>query len=843
MSIRTPDQRLRVFVSSTMQELAAERVAVRAAVERLRLTPVLFELGARPHPPRELYLAYLEQSHVFVALYWQQYGWVAPGQGLSGLEDEYLAAEGKPKLVYLKTPAPDRDPRLSAMIDRIRSDGLSYRSFATADELTALVADDLAVLLSERFDAPEPPAEGEPAVTWQLPAPVSSLIGRQREVARLRELLTEPATRLVTLVGPGGIGKTRLAMHVAGEVRGAFPDGVAAVPLDAVRSPDRVAGTVATALGLVEEGGRSPRRALAAFLGPRRVLLVLDNLEQVVGAAPLITELLSAAGGLTVLATSREVLHLTGEHVLVVPALQTAGPGAPIRAAVASEAVRLFLDRARAARADLDLDGPQLQAVVDICRRLDGLPLAIELAAARVRLLEPAEMLRRLDSRLAVLTGGPRDLPERQRTIRRTLEWSHDLLDDDEKVVFARLAVFVGGFSLAAAESVCGDRRVPDPVAAVGSLVDKSLVRPEHTAPGGPRLAMLDTVREFALERLVAGGEAERIHAAHAAFFRALASRIEPTDREPLGASSAGYLADAANFDAAMRTLLDRDRAAAAGLARSLWQFWWVHGLFSRGIGWMDELLAHGSELPDPVRADAFLVLGMLAFGQGDGGRARPALQTAAELYRGLGDRRSSALAQIPLGLLVAGTDPGAGEEMLASAVAAFRQLDEPWGLAFALLSLGGAALFRDEPDEAVPLLEESVALARRSGTEVFLGNALVNLGLARTARGDLDGAAQVLREALGHGRATGSRETVARALDGLASVALASADPDGAARLTGAADGIRRSIAAAVFPTDRPVRARTRAALDDRWGEAGSAARIEAEAGRPLADLLTTDW
>ncbi|WP_158580060.1 ATP-binding protein [Geodermatophilus marinus] len=843
MSIRTPDQRLRVFVSSTMQELAAERVAVRAAVERLRLTPVLFELGARPHPPRELYLAYLEQSHVFVAVYWQQYGWVAPGQALSGLEDEYLAAGGKPKLVYLKTPAPDRDPRLSAMIDRIRSDGLSYRSFATADELAALVADDLAVLLSERFDAPEPPADGEPAVNWQLPAPVSSLIGREHEVARLRELLTGPTTRLVTLVGPGGIGKTRLALRVAGEVRSAFPDGVAAVPLDAVRSPDRVAGAVATALGLADGGGPSPQRALTVFLGPRRVLLVLDNLEQVVGAAPLITELLSAAGRLTVLATSREVLHLTGERVVLVPALQTADPGAPLQAAVASEAVRLFLDRARAARADLDLDGPQLQAVVDICRRLDGLPLAIELAAARVRLLEPAEMLRRLDSRLAVLTGGARDLPERHRTMRRTLEWSHDLLGDGEKVLFARLAVFAGSFSLSAAESVCGDRRVPDPVDTVGSLVDKSLVRLEHPASGEPRLALLDTVREFASERLVASGEAERVRAAHAEFFRALASRIRSRERESLHASTAGdFVADAANFDAAMRTLLDRDRAAAAALGRSLWQFWWLHGLFRRGIGWMDELSARGSELAAPVQADASLVLGMLTFGLGDGGRALPALRTAVELYRGLGDRHSSALAQIPLGLLVAGTDPGAGQELLASAVAAFRQLDEPWGLAFALLSLGGAKLFRDEPEEAVPLLEESVALARRTGTEVFLGNALVNLGLALTERGDLDGAARVLREAFGHGRGVGSRETAARALEGLASVAVASEDLDGAARLAGAAEGIRRSIAAAVFPTDRSVWARTRAALENRWGEAGAAARIEVEAGRPVAELLSAD-
>src|SRR3712207_962647 len=413
-----------------MQELAAERAAVKAAVERLRFTPVLFEMGARPHPPRELYLAYLQQSDVFIGIYWQSYGWVAPGQTVSGLEDEYLSAGGKPKLVYLRTPAPDQDPRLADLIDRIGSDGLSYRTFGSAEELAVLVADDLAVLLSERFQVAERSPAAESAARWRLPASASSFIGRERELAQLRHVLTDPVTRLVTLVGPGGIGKTRLAMQVAAEVRGSFPDGAAAAPLDSVRAPELVANAVATALGLPDGGGRSPEEAITAFLSTRRMLLVLDNLEQVVQAAPLVTRLVGAAPGLTVLATSREVLQLTGEHVIAVPPLQTAGPEVPIGALSRSEAVRLFLDRARAARADLELGDDQLRAIAEICRRVDGLPLAIELAAARVRLLEPAELLRRLGSRLAVLTGGSRDLPERQRTLRRTVEWSYDLLED-----------------------------------------------------------------------------------------------------------------------------------------------------------------------------------------------------------------------------------------------------------------------------------------------------------------------------------------------------------------------------------------------------------------------------
>jgi predicted ATPase len=845
MPIRTPDQRLRVFISSTMQELADERAAVRGAVERLRLTAVLFELGARPHPPRELYLAYLQQSDVFVGIYWQSYGWVAPDQTVSGLEDEYLSAGGKPKLVYLKTPAPDRDPRLVQMMDRIGSDGLSYRSFGTAEELGVLVADDLAVLLSERFELSEHPSAGEPAGQWRLPAAASSFIGRQHELAQLRDVLTDPATRLVSLVGPGGIGKTRLAMQVAAEVHGSFPDGVAAVPLDSVQAPELVANAVATALGLPDGGGRSPEDALAAFLATRRMLLVLDNLEQVVGAAPLITQLLCAAPGLTVLATSREVLRLSGEHLIVVPPLQTAGADVPVEALARSEAVRLFIDRARSVRADVDLEDDQLRAIAEICRRLDGLPLAIELAAARVRLLQPIELLRRLGSQLAVLTGGPRDLPERQRTLRRTVQWSYDLLEDGDKLVFARLAVFVGGFSLRASEAVCTDERVPDVLSAVASLVDKSLIRVDPPLSGEPRFAMLDSVREFALELLEANGEADGVRGGHARFFLEFAAGIHPAERGALDRATLDrYVTESGNLGAAMRTFLDRGASdEAARLGRALWQFWWVHSLFGPGIGWMEELLADGPRLTEAARADASLVLGMLRFEKGEEDRALPALRTAVELHGKLGDHRSAWLASIPLGLIEARSDPAHGEGLLEETVVAFRELDDRWGLAFALLSLGGAKLFRDLPDEAVPLLEESVALARTAGTEVFLGDALVNLGLAHTARGDLDAAHRALAEALEHSRVMDSLETTARALDGLAAVAVAASEPERATRLTGAAEGLRRSIGADVFPPDRPSWAHTRSVLAEQLGSAESAASIDGEAHRPVADLLAERW
>src|SRR3712207_2288443 len=293
-----------------------------------------------------------------------------------------------------------------------------------------------------------------------------------------------------------------------------------------------------------------------------------------------------------------------------------------------------------------------------------------------------------------------------------------------------------------------------------------------------------------------------------------------------------------------MRTFLDRGAFdEAAGLGRALWQFWWVHHLSRPGIGWMEELLAHGPRLPQAVRADASFVLGMLTFETGEEDRALPALRTAVELYRRLGDARSASLAGIPLGLLVGRSDPTEGEGLLEGAVATLRELGDRWGLAFALLSLGGAKLFRDLPDEAVPLLEESVALARSAGTEVVLGNALVNLGLAHIARGDVDTAHRVLTEAFERSRAVDSRETTVRALAGLAAGTVAAGEPERAARPAGAAGGIRRSIGADVFPPDRTRWVHTRFVLAERLGPAESTARIDAEARRPVRDLLAERW
>jgi Domain of unknown function (DUF4062)/NB-ARC domain len=393
--IRTPDQRVRVFVSSTLAELAPERPAAREAISQLRLTPVLFESGARPYPPRELYRAYLAQSDIFVGLYWQRYGWVAPTMQVSGLEDEYQLSSGKPKLIYVKTPAPEREPRLQALLDRIRAeDTASYQKFATPDELRERLANDLAQLLTERFTSPaQTAAHARPA---PLPVPRSPLIDREQEVALVQDLLQREDVGLVTLTGPGGVGKTRLAIQVAADLASQFADGVAFIALASLKDPELVELTVARALQVSEANGQAIGERLREYLRPRALLLLLDNTEQLLAAAPLATQALDAAPRLKMLVTSREPLRVRDEWV--VPVLPLALPDTehlPDLARLAQvPAVALFVERVREAKPDFALTADNAQAIAEICRRLDGLPL---------------------------LTHGARDVPQRQQTLRNTI--------------------------------------------------------------------------------------------------------------------------------------------------------------------------------------------------------------------------------------------------------------------------------------------------------------------------------------------------------------------------------------------------------------------------------------
>ena len=407
--IRTPDQRLRIFVSSTLQELAPERRAARAAIERLHLAPVMFELGASPHPPRELYRAYLDQSDVFVGLYWERYGWIAPEEDVSGLEDEYnLCPSEVPRLLYVKAPADSREPRLAALLDRIRHDDLAaYKYFESAKELGRLIEADLATMLAERFEQSQARLAAvvledadRAAEPVRLPMPLTELIGRDADIAEIGRML-DTGARLVTLTGPGGIGKSRLAIAAGSTAAHAFEDGVAFVDLTAVPDPERVLHAIAQAIGVRDTGDAPVMENLITALHDRNILLVVDNFEQVLDAAPMLTSLLAAAPGVAMIVTSRVLLRVSAEHSYEV------GPLA------AESSMNLFVERARAVKPDFELTQDNALAISGVCAAVDGMPLAIELAAARVRVLSPTELLERLDRQLNVLVSGSRDLPER----------------------------------------------------------------------------------------------------------------------------------------------------------------------------------------------------------------------------------------------------------------------------------------------------------------------------------------------------------------------------------------------------------------------------------------------
>src|SRR5262245_58316731 len=915
--ILTPDQRVRVFISSTLGELAAERAAARRAIQRMHLVPVWYESGARPHPPRSMYRAYLRQSQVFVGIYWQRYGWVAPGMEISGLEDEYRLAAGKPMLLYLKRPAPDQEPRLKAMIDGIRAAGTaSYRTFTTPRELERLMADDLAVLLSEHFagaaagaELPagtvtflltdiegstrlwetvpeametalerhnrllgdviaghggvvvtsrgegdsffaafpsavaaveaagacqlalnrEPWPEGaelrvrmglhtgeahvqdgdyadhapinrcarvkaaahggqvlvtkttrdlvagrlgggfgltrlgefrlrdlaEPELIYQLthpdlpagfppirtlaertgnlPVPVSSFIGRERELGQAAAALGQ--ARVVTLTGPGGVGKTRLALQAAGQVAPRFADGPWLCELAPVRDPAGVDDAVAAVFSVTARAGQSTRETLVEFLRSKQLLLVLDNCEHVLAeAAALAGVLQRSCEQLVILATSREALGIEGERLVPVPPLATPGDVADLAAITDAEAVRLFAERAAAVKPGFAVTAENAAAVAAVVRRLDGIALAIELAAARVPAMTPAELARRLERSFAVLSAGPRGAVERHQTLRATIDWSFQLLAGPEQALLARLAVFAGGYILEAAETVCSGEGI-DPDAVFGllaALVARSLVVAEEQGPA-TRYRLLETIRQYGEERLEAAGQAERWRARHASYYADLPARVREHAHDPnpevFWAVQLG--ADQDNLLAAWSWAIGTGNVSTA---------YKILGGFAPGEIWTTYPLALGGEaaLELPGAADhpdyplALAVAAVFASRRADVTGAEELARRAAEASarRDPPDWRVEETICAARSSIAVTTGAFADAARLAEQTAGIARAGGDLADASVQLNLAVADhLLLGDRSQAVRLANEALALARQIGAPALIASSLLAVG------------------------------------------------------------------------------------------------------------------
>ena len=647
-----------------------------------------------------------------------------------------------------------------------------------------------------------------PTPRHNLPVQLTSFIGRGQEIAEVDRLLAD--THLLTLAGPGGVGKTRLAVRVAEAALEQYVDGVWLVELTSLSEPALVSQTVAAAVGVREQPGRPLRETLADALQHRRLLLVLDNCEQVLATcADLAHALLRACPRLDILATSREPLGIEGEVVWRVPPLSVP-PTAPESSLLSLEqydSIRLFLARARAVQPDFALTHQNTPAVAAVCRRLEGIPLAIELAAARVRVLAPEQIVQRLNDRLRLLAGSSRTIPARQQTLRATLDWSYDLLSVAERAMLDRLSVFAGGWTLEAAEAVVstpaiegtGSDAVLD---LLTQLVDKSLVLVEPGEPGEVRHHMLETVRQYAQERMAEQGDAEALRHRHAMFFLALAEQAEPELRGPAQAAWLRRLeVEHDNLRAALRWTVDAEEAELGlRLAGAVWRFWWIRGHFGEGRRWFDGLQAvveRGAAVRAATRANALSGAGTLARDQGDYRQGAALLEASLALFRDLGDREGIASSLHNLGLTASYQgDYSRAASLLEEALALSRELGDSGGIALSLNSLGRTITEQGEYSRAVALLQEALAVRRELGDKRGMAWSLNDLARVIRVQGDYARAAALLEESLALRRDLGDKRGIAWSLNDLARVAREQGDYGRAAALLEESLALRRELA-----------------------------------------------
>ncbi|MFN2513444.1 MAG: protein kinase [Pyrinomonadaceae bacterium] len=632
---------------------------------------------------------------------------------------------------------------------------------------------------AERSQLEAPSLEKRAGHANNLSVQLPTIIGRSVEVSEVEELLRQEEVRLVTLTGPGGTGKTRLSQQVAKDLLDVFDDGVFFVALAPISNYDLVASAIAQTLGVQETSERAFAEGLKNYLRDKKMLLVLDNFEHVLTASPLVAELLSACPGLKILVTSRAVLHISDECEFQVPPLTLPEPDSvqSVEDLTQYGSSALFVQRMLALKPQSVISDENAPTIAEICIRLDGLPLAIELAAARIKLLTLNEMLDRLNQRLKLLKGGARDLPARHQTMRATIAWSYDLLGENEKRLFQRQSVFFGGFTLSAAEAVCGviEGVEIDVLEGLAALVDESLVSKKEMPDGAYRFLMLETIREYGLERLSEGDEAEALRRRHAGYFLKLAEKVEP---HLMGAGHELWLkqldAERDNLRAALRWAADNAEAELGlRLAGALRWFWYHGGHFGEGYHWAKELLTmRQASARTPARAKALMSAGSLAFYYSDPAAACPLLEESAAIWRELGDSRylGYTLMFMTLPILLSRHDFPSASAFATESVTLFRNLDDRWGLALSLTYAG--VIMWTEPEfenEATTLFEESVALFRELGDEWGASGSLLYLGAIRQEHGENAAARSLYEETVAINRKANDIFRLASALDILA--------------------------------------------------------------------------
>ena len=671
--------------------------------------------------------------------------------------------------------------------------------------------------------APEPPTRS----TRPLPVPPTPLVGRRLELTSVSALFRDEGARLVTLTGPGGTGKTRLSLAVANELEPELRDGALFVGLAPVSSPELLVPTIAEALE-VQEGGRPVADSVTEHLRGKRLLLVLDNFEQLLPAAPFVGELLAAAPRLWILATSRAPLRLAAEREYPVPPFDTPDAGMPFEALVKTDALRLFTARAQAVDPGFELDTASAAEVARVCTRLDGLPLAIELAAARSKLLAPGEILERLEREPNLLPSGPRDAPARQRTLAATIHWSYDLLPPAERLAFARLGVFSGGCTLEAAENVCGIT-----LESLGALVDNNLLRRRDS-----RFTMLETVRHFAVERLEDAGAAE-LRKRHAEWLTELAETM--AERTTGGEDATTWLdriqPEHDNIRAALAWSIEEEPELALRLASSLRLFWEVRGHFSEGGRWLEEALQRATDVPPLVRLRAVSASGAIAFRVGEHELARERFTAALELARELEDGLWIARALSDVGTVAAVLEEfDEASVLLEESAALFRELDVPARLATVLGNLGHIASMRGDYERAIEVTEEALALEASHKPNAAIS--LFNLGSHNLGAGHHEKAREWLERAIAHSFELGFKEVMAYSLAAYARLCLIEDDAPRAAYLAGIADQLLADAGLQLQPAEQALFEEAKATAQRELGAAYAAAHDAAMAA-PLEEAL----